>query len=1361
MNTYITQKVSRHLYALFTVVFLVQLISPVYAEFAQVPQRVVFTENKGQIIDDQGNLRPDLLYIAESGNLKVYLAKEKIHYVLTKPSASVDKTGNNILPEKAVSETERYRVTMELMNSNPDVDIRVLGKTESYTNFYYEHCPQGITNVSSYSQIIYENIYSDIDLIFQETEGGLKYDFVIKPGGDIRAIKLVYKGAKQLILDKQSELRIVTPVGTLTESIPLIYQLDEAGNKQAVKGGYKLKNGILGFSVPEFNSLNTLIIDPWITYLGGAGNDQVHSIASGTDNSVIVVGETTGGAPAFPTTDGSTFQGADDIFVSKYNADGVRLWTTLYGSAVSDEATSVAIDKNNSNAIFFTGITWSNAFPVPAGSPVSAYGGGNNDAYIVKMNYATGAAIWARFYGGAAEDGAYSILMDPATDDIILGGITASPNLPVSCTDVTYPTLFARKSDYDSFIARFDNGGTAVQWSGYIGGTDTENRTWLALSGTDIIVSGYSESPDFTAFAGNAGSNDMYVIKIGADCSYQWGRFFGGSQDDRAEDVTVSPTGNIIITGTNRGRNFPTTAGTLYPVAPNPTVVPGPFHMVVCAFGPTGTPLWATYYGGSMGNNSGFGVKTDNIGNIYLAGSTSSADFPVVEDAQDTTYGGGNDAFFAKITPTGDSILCGTFLGGSGNDVTQGLELDALGMVLLGGYSTSADFDLINPFDSTFGGGNSFGDAFIAKICSECGSAVSTIMDSDSIAYPDSIFICSGDSLILLAYGFGTIAWTTLPPSATLTDTLITIKPTVTTTYILTMTAGSCLETDTLVVVVGSVLSAPVVPADTVCAGDSTSLNASGSGPFYRWFSDVLAADTLEFSSASFQTGALTADTTFYVEAYSANGCKSAVIPVAVEVDMPPVVSITVTPVVCIGTEVLFKASGALSYVWRDTLQGILSNADSLKVTPPAGLNKYYLWSTSGKCTVLDSVTVQVDTFPNIAITGPTTICLGQTVTLTASGGATYLWSNGNTGNSLNLQPSGDTTLYVDGTRGACTSRDSITITISSNMSPPGIQGDTVLCVGESAVLTAVWGSNVTYTWYSDSLGNNVIDSDSAYSSSALTSDTIYYVQVNSGACESTIRPVLIEVNPLPVPAISGTTSICRGESTTLTASGGVTYLWTWSGGNTNTDNSITVSPVNTTTYMLRIRNSDSCYKDTSVTVTANPSPEPEAGSPRTICKGDQVTIGTAGSSANTYSWSPSSGLNDPSLAQPVASPVITTLYIVTVTDNSCIGTDTVLITVDSCSEYNSNIYVPSAFTPADEEPNNVFIPRLENIDQYSLKIFNRWGGVLFETSKPEEYWDGKYNNAEVEPGAYIYWIKATGLDGKNHNLTGTVSIIK
>ncbi|MCX7955270.1 MAG: gliding motility-associated C-terminal domain-containing protein [Bacteroidales bacterium] len=375
-----------------------------------------------------------------------------------------------------------------------------------------------------------------------------------------------------------------------------------------------------------------------------------------------------------------------------------------------------------------------------------------------------------------------------------------------------------------------------------------------------------------------------------------------------------------------------------------------------------------------------------------------------------------------------------------------------------------------------------------------------------------------------------------------------------------------------------------------------------------------------------------------------------------------PVVNITpANPSICQGQSITLTASGSngsgpcTSWSWSTG-----QTTASINVSPTS-TTTYTVTGYVGSCPSNPvSVQVNVNPVPTAQITGPTAICQGNSATLTASGGTSYLWSNNQTTASIQVSPTTTTQYTVTvSNQYNCTATATHTLTVNS-LPLATISGPNSVCAGSQITLTANGGS--TYQWSTQQTTQQINVSPNV--------NTTYYVTVtDNNGCSATASHNVV-VNPVPVVSFAGDTSICEGQSTTIIASGGDTYLWS----NGSTTNSINVTgPSGSYTYSVTVSYTTGCSSVRTITVNIHPNPSASATGGTTICQGQSVQLQASG--GILYSWSPTTSLNNPSIPNPIATPNQTTTYIVTVSNEwSCTATASTTVNVLESPQFTAVI---------------------------------------------------------------------------------------
>lgn len=599
------------------------------------------------------------------------------------------------------------------------------------------------------------------------------------------------------------------------------------------------------------------------------------------------------------------------------------------------------------------------------------------------------------------------------------------------------------------------------------------------------------------------------------------------------------------------------------------------------------------------------------------------------------------------------------------------------------------------------------------------------IINAVPVTTVDDQTVCAGSPATLTAGGATTYVWSNGPTVNTMTDT-----PGATTPYTVTGFTAGCSSSATGTITVNPI---PVTTATNtvVCAGVAATLTAGGATT-YVWSNGPTVSTITDTPSA----------TTSYTVTGTSLGCSSSAVG-TITVNPIPVVTVN-DPVICVGNCTNLTAVGANTYVWSD---GTTANP---KNVCPGSTISYTVTGSSLGCSSSDVSTVTITLLPVITVNSPA-ICAGQSATLNASGGSVYDWETGQTANSITVSPLTTTSYTVGDNTPGCSGSTISTVTV--NPLPNVTATAQTICVGQSATLTA--GGASTYLWSTGSPANPLIVSPA-------TTTTYTVTGVTAAGC-SGVAFTSVTVNPLPV-ITANSTSVCEGLSSTLTASGATSYVW--SNGAVTAAN--TISPSNTTSYSVTGTDANGCSSTGTGTVTVFPkpgvdftfSPIPAIVTYPTITFASQTT-----SDVNFWQWSfgdpaDSTGSNAPA---PVHTyPSVEATYVVTLNVlNGGMCPNSVSHEVVIGPEYS--FFIPNAFSPNGDGFNDVFFGKGKGIVEYELMIFDRWGNFIFYADDIDKAWDGKANNGSemAQQDVYVWKVNLTDIFHKKHNFIGTVTIVK
>ena len=692
--------------------------------------------------------------------------------------------------------------------------------------------------------------------------------------------------------------------------------------------------------------------------------------------------------------------------------------------------------------------------------------------------------------------------------------------------------------------------------------------------------------------------------------------------------ITVTPTvgGNYTYTCsvTEGGSGSATTASITIYVPQTPTVTISPATATSCGnydITPTiNTNCGNATYAWSR-NSSALGVSTPN----YTATTSGTYTITVTSSGlkqYDLIVQNGVPAIVVvapTASATGKAVPIGT--GGIGSNTSAGnIAYNA---------ATNLQRAIVVNGGVRYDSGNRTGYIIPVQSCTATASVNVTVVNNEMPSFTNPGPICAGTAFSLPTSSNNNSSYTGSPITGSWSPA---VNNTQTTTYTFTPTASpnQCASTATMQVVVNALPSPSISGTTTICNGSSTTLTASGGGS-YRWDNNSTNAQ---------RTVSPTTTTTYTVTVTNSSNCSASTSKV-VTVNALPSPSISGTTTICNGTSTTLTASGGGTYRWDNN-----STNAQRTVSPTTNTTYTVTVTNSSNCSASTSKVVTVNALPSPSISGTTTICNGTSTTLTASGGGSYRWDNNSTSAQRTVSPTATTTYTVTVTNSSnCSASTSKVVTVNT-LPSPSISGTTTICNGTSTTLTASGGG--TYRW-----DNN---STSAQRTVSPTTTTTYTVTVtNSNNCSASTSKV-VTVNALPSPNISGTTTICNGTSTTLTASGGDTYRWD----DNSTNAQRTVNPTTPSTYTVTVTNSNNCSASTSVTVstinccnltaTLSSSSSPSCYN---VCDGTITVTVDGGTAPITYTWS--DGESGTSLDERTGLCADT--YTVTVSDaNGCVA---------------------------------------------------------------------------------------------------------
>lgn len=677
---------------------------------------------------NEGQTDPSVKFLSHGHGYTLFLSEEDATLAL-RPAGSVDHP----------ADAEAATVTMRLNGGAAHPRVQAEQELPGLVNYLIGNDPaKWRRGIRTYGQVRYENVYPGVDVVYHGDQHGLEFDFILAPGVDPRVIALDVQGAKARI-DDEGGIVLNTVAGDVVLRKPVIYQ-QEKGIRREIAGGYVVDDGHVRFSVSNYDQTQPLIIDPYVTYLGGTGMDNARGIAIDNLGDAYVTGWTN--SPSFPpfapTKKLGPLGGGIDIFVAKLDSAGYPMWLTYVGgSAASGFERGNAIAVDAAYRVYVTGDTGSfSDFPV-TNNAFQQTGSGPH-GFMFRLDSFGATLDYSTYIGGDTEG--WGIAVDAASNAYVSGRSSSAGCLPAyssTCFPVTMGAFqIMNHKLFDAFVMKIDpakSGDASLVYSTLVGGTGLESADSIAIDSLgQAYVTGDTYSKDDPGTADDegfpvlnafqptlAGGRDAFVTVVNKDGNgLVYSTYLGGILDENYQvqdsGIAVDADGNAYVTATTRSGDLKTSIGFQVPLG-------GAQDAFVAKFDPAGGNVWLRYLGGSS-NDSGTAIAVDpNDQNAYVTGSTESVDFPTASTpacpVPPTAKSGVRDAFVTRLDADG-AVLVSRFLGGSGLDEGYGIAIDGAGNVFVTGDTDSINFPTtVGAFQGTgFNAPGSPDDGFVAML---------------------------------------------------------------------------------------------------------------------------------------------------------------------------------------------------------------------------------------------------------------------------------------------------------------------------------------------------------------------------------------------------------------------------------------------------------------------------------------------------------------------------------------------------------------------------------------------------------------------------------------------------------------------
>ena len=697
---------------------------------------------------NRGQTNPRVKFLSRAGHRTLWLTQDEAVLAIGRQSRAWSSrkavTAPADQPAPAV-------LRIKFLGANSNAVIAGEDQQPGTVNYFAGRPEQWRTKIPTYARVRYRRLYPGIDLILYGNKRELEYDLVVSRGADSGQIRLSIAGAESLRLDAEGNLVLKTAAGDVVQEKPRIYQ--RKGMKFVAIAGEYVINGRdqVGFRLGNYDSRLPVVIDPVLRFstLLGGGGDLGRAIAVDSSNRAVVVGITC--SPNFPTVGGvKPPTSGCSTFITKLDFTGSRL---VFSSFIKDTNSGplgpgVALDSRDN--VYVTGFTIPSPtqFPITANAFQKTFGGGDADAYAIKLNSSGSMLVYATFLGGMFDDEGSGIAVD-SSGNAYIAGRTTSPNFHTT-SGVFQPACKVNSNGgcVNAFVTKLNADGSKAVYSTFLGGDSmgTQAATGIAVDGSgNAFITGETDAVDFPTTAGSVqpafgGFIDGFAAELSSSGSHLiFSTFLGGTNLDSGHGIAVDALGNTFVTGSTSSGNFPV-KNAFQPSCPQSCVT----NAFVTKLDAGGRLVYSTYLGGTTSDNptNGMGIAVTSSGLAYVVGTTGSTTFPTTQTAFQRIIGGlGNDdVFITKFDATG-KLIYSSYLGGSGDEFLPAVAVDPSTNAYVTG---TANFGRTNPshlfpvtpgaFQQTpKGNGN---NAFVVKVVSLC--ALSTTNRSVTICSPSS-----------------------------------------------------------------------------------------------------------------------------------------------------------------------------------------------------------------------------------------------------------------------------------------------------------------------------------------------------------------------------------------------------------------------------------------------------------------------------------------------------------------------------------------------------------------------------------------------------------------------------------------------
>lgn len=1096
----------------------------------------------------------------------------------------------------------------------------------------------------------------------QVAQQGLKTNFYISPKGSPSDILIKYEGQEKMYLTN-GNLIVHSSLGDIVELKPYAYQETDTGRRE-IPVRYRLNGDLVSFMVGEYDNSETLVIDP------------------------------------------------------------VLIFSTFTGSSADNWGTTATYDFQKNT--YTAGLVFGAGYPVSLGVYRTS-SIGNADIGIFKFDSTGSQRLYATYLGGTLADMPHSLYVN-TFDELVVFGTTGSSDFPttIEAYDTTFnggslieyegSTSIHFPNGSDIFVCRFNNDGSQLQASTYIGSTSNDGLNYR-----------------------NGFNDNRYTYMVGNDSLY-----YNYGDGARGELIT-DDLNNVYVGSTTFSAGFPTTPGSIQTITPHP----GKQNGVVFKLDYNLRNLiWSTFLGGN-GDDAVYSIDVDSNYNVIVCGGTNSTNFPVTPDAYQTTYGGGSaDGFVSKISYNGDMLLSSTYYGSPAYDQAYFVRCGRHNEVFIYGQTKASDSTMI--YNAEYGTPNS--GMLLARLLPDLSAREWSTVFGTPTGRPNLSPTAFAADICNRVYaagwgrdfvGFQNVNW----------NQRGTTNMEITSDAIQSTTDGQ----DFYIISIDEFANGLEFATYFGELHENTSRNGGHDhvdGGTSRF--DKLSTLYQSVCGSCYQNDEFPTTYGAWSRHNNSNNCNNALFRLNIHNDFPVAECVT-PPVGCAPYEVNFVNTGrGTSFHW-DFGDGSTSTQRNPQHTfTESGYYTIQLIAyQDGGCRTTDTCTIKVLVLGAEGHRHNTTSsCDGEPIQIGTRPmpGCSYHWITPGVSDNSVANPyvyAGGTYLLEITSLEGCTEVDTFEVNFFSLLDTLIIVNPTCPGYSDGYAIVHLIHDTVHANYYWDGQpGDSILNS--------LSGGTTHTLYVERRGCTFEIS-FTIQDPPVLEYTIDATDILCQDE-----CNGHIYIKYQYPDmvvGDTLLEN------LCEGTYTINFTDTAGCpYSATATIIKDSSLWNARIWADDTLFfLSESVGLHVTPFVGATYQWTGGSTLDHDNRHNPIATPVDTiSVYECTITDSlGCTWHGSIAL---HCTEVicgRPNIFIPNSFTPNGDGTNDKLCFHGNFVLDFYLAIYSRWGEKVFETHDINDCWDGHYNGTLCQPGVYNYYCKIKCEAGFENLLKGDITLIR